>query len=145
VGIFCRSVLRFAALAASAATAGFLIATLSMLFLPKFLNGSLFYAPALAGLVGLGTWHWKQSPDHGGILLLAAGIFAVSLTARGLDLAFCPVNPFGTHFLWHVLNGVVIWLLLECLIVHRSGVQTAHPGQAAQPGGSRASIPRSAN
>jgi hypothetical protein len=38
---------------------------------------------------------------------------------RTFDRALCPFLPFGTHFLWHVLNGLVLFLLLR--IVLRAG------------------------
>jgi hypothetical protein len=44
------------------------------------------------------------------ILFVALGLFAVSLTFRTLDNAVCDTLPLGTHFLWHVLNGCVLYL-----------------------------------
>jgi len=44
------------------------------------------------------------------LLLWAAGLFLLSLTFRSLDLALCASLPHGTHFLWHLLNGVVLVL-----------------------------------
>lgn len=61
-----------------------------------------------------------------GLLVLAAGVFVLSLGARTLDAAICPAFPPGTHFLWHVLNAVMLGLLLVLAIRH-----------APQPGGSR--------
>lgn len=42
-----------------------------------------------------------------GALLLAA-----SISARSLDGALCDLVPFGTHFLWHLLNAVMLgWMI----------------------------------
>jgi hypothetical protein len=54
--------------------------------------------------------------DRAGQRLLAAAlVFALSLTARSLDLSACTLSPIGTHFLWHVLNAVVLYLITTAL------------------------------
>jgi hypothetical protein len=61
------------------------------------------YLPALVGLVGIGAALSRQ-PElrrYGGLLLTAAAVFAVSLTARTLDRPLCAHIPVGTHFVWH--------------------------------------------
>ncbi len=45
-------------------------------------------------------------------MLVTAGIFLVSLAFRTVDVASCGSLPLGTHFLWHVLNAVVLYRLL---------------------------------
>ncbi|XVV05853.1 hypothetical protein ACQPW3_10860 [Actinosynnema sp. CA-248983] len=44
-------------------------------------------------------------------LAVAAGVFVVSLTLRTLDEPLCGVWPSGTHYGWHVLNAVVLYLV----------------------------------
>ena len=46
-------------------------------------------------------------------LSLAALAFAISLTLRTVDIALCPAFPLGTHFAWHILNAVVLYVLLR--------------------------------
>ena len=48
----------------------------------------------------------------------AGGVFALSLGFRTLDAPLCGTLPLGTHFLWHLLNGLMLWLLLRALILH---------------------------
>jgi hypothetical protein len=48
--------------------------------------------------------------------LSATGVFCVSLIFRAIDPAVCPSFPIGTHFLWHVLNGLMVGLLLQLLL-----------------------------
>jgi hypothetical protein len=43
------------------------------------------------------------------------GIFSLSLVARSVDAAICPVFPLGTHFAWHLLNGLVLYLGMRLL------------------------------
>ncbi len=74
--------------------------------------GPAIYLPALLALVVLAPlagrdWRWFAA---------AAGVFAVSLTLRTLDEPVCGSVPIGTHFLWHVLNAVTLWLVSEAII-----------------------------
>lgn len=74
------------------------------------LNGSLAYAPAAAALAIIGVVHWRRFGR--GDMLLTVGVFLASLTARTLDMRVCAAWPLGTHFLWHLLNAVMLYLLL---------------------------------
>ena len=51
------------------------------------------------------------------LLRAAAAVFAVSLTARTLDFAICADYPHGSHWLWHLGNGVVIFLAIKATLV----------------------------
>lgn len=46
-------------------------------------------------------------------LALGAGMLCLSLTARSLDELVCPAVPLGTHFLWHILNGIMLGWMIE--------------------------------
>ena len=86
---------------------------------PGLLNGSGQYAPALIALLALaGLMAWRGHPARGWILA-AALAFTVSLVARTLDLHLCADVPAGTHFIWHLMNGLMVGLLLQALIRHR--------------------------
>jgi hypothetical protein len=41
----------------------------------------------------------------------------VSLTFRTIDIAVCDAFTLGTHFVWHMLNAVVIYILLREAVV----------------------------
>lgn len=43
-------------------------------------------------------------------LLAAAVVFLISIWFRQQDMALCDTYPHGTHFLWHILNAVVLGL-----------------------------------
>lgn len=51
-----------------------------------------------------------------GRLLLAAMVFLVSIWFRQHDLAYCESWSHGLHFLWHILNAVVLGLILSAAI-----------------------------
>ncbi len=55
-------------------------------------------------------------------LLLAGGLFTLSLTLRTLDQPLCSAWPYGLHFLWHLLNATVLGLL--ALAALRAGALT---------------------
>jgi hypothetical protein len=51
-------------------------------------------------------------------------VFLLSFTARTLDAQVCTAFPVGTHFLWHLLNALLLYILVRTAIVH------AAPGAA---------------
>ena len=72
---------------------------------------------ALIVLVGLGLLHRQRREPEPYILLVAAAVFAFSLFFRSIDSAVCPELPLGTHFLWHLLNGVLLYLSMRAWIM----------------------------
>ena len=82
------------------------------------LNGSIFYLPALVALIVVGLLLHERGHRAAPWLLWAAAIFAVSIALRSLDLALCDKvlidgRKVGTHFAWHVLNALALFLLLR--------------------------------
>jgi len=81
-------------------------------YVPRtFLNGSAGYFPALAALIVIG-WLIRERAA-GKALLIAAAAFIASLFFRIIDLDICGAFPTGTHFLWHILNAVVLYAVLR--------------------------------
>ncbi len=78
------------------------------------------YIPALLGLVGMGIAvrgsALAAAKRYGGWLIGAAGVFAVSLTLRTIDQPICASFPTGTHFFWHCLNAVVLYLVAAPIV-----------------------------
>ena len=93
---------------------------LSALAPPRTLNGSIGYLPALVAMVVVARA--TRGPARRG-LELAVMIFTVSLALRTIDLAACETFPVGTHFLWHLLNAVVLYVLLRTAISARLAAQ----------------------
>lgn len=83
----------------------------------RALNGSHAYLPALAATLVIG---WLARARAAGPLILAAGgTLMLSLVFRSIDMAVCPAFPLGSHFLWHLLNAVVLYLLLRAALIDR--------------------------
>ncbi len=78
-------------------------------------DGSTGYAPALGFLAVCGGLLAARGHAAGRALLLATGLFVLSLTFRSLDARLCDSLPLGTHFLWHLLNGAVLAILLVAM------------------------------
>lgn len=96
----------------------FVLMYVSMQLPREWLNGSLEYAPAWLFLLGLGAWHYKNAVRERFGLLAAAGVFTLSLAFRSLDMAVCESLSTGTHFIWHILNGLVLYLTSRAFILN---------------------------
>ena len=108
------------------------LAVLLRVTLAPDIGGSTGYLPPLGALLVVGLWLHARAHPAGTWLLAAAGLFAVSLTFRALDGPLCAAWPIGTHFLWHMLNGAVLGLLLVALVRHgRPARRLAGPARIA--------------
>ena len=96
----------------------FLAAALYGRQFPEILNGSLIYAPALLVIAGLGIYHYRSRRKARGLLLVATTAFLLSVFFRSIDNAVCTQFALGTHFLWHIFNALVIYLVMRALLVN---------------------------
>lgn len=90
-------------------------------------NGSIGYIPALIVLLLVGGMLWGMAHPAGKSLVAAGLIFAVSLFFRTIDRTICDAThvsalggPIGTHFLWHILNAVLLFILVRATIRYGS-------------------------
>lgn len=75
------------------------------------LNGSASYLPAWLMLVIAALAHPTGSARQD--LVKAASLFPISLTFRTLDLPLCEQWSYGTHFLWHIGNALVLFWIVR--------------------------------
>lgn len=89
------------------------------------LNGSEQYIPAVIALLVFG--YALQRRRHPAAAYIWAGgvTFVLSLGFRTLDNALCTALPAGTHFGWHLCNGLLIGLLLLAIIRHGTPLRPA--------------------
>jgi hypothetical protein len=85
------------------------------------LNGSLFYLPAWIALTGMAIYLAVRGHAAAGYLAKASALLALSLVLRTIDIEVCAStqllgSPRGTHPLWHLLNGLVLYALLRAAI-----------------------------
>ncbi len=79
------------------------------------LGGGLY----LSALIGLGVFAALLAVKRDTAwthFAVAGAIFALSLSLRTLDRDVCDYVPVGTHFLWHLLNGLVLYLVSRAAI-----------------------------
>ncbi len=80
------------------------------------LNGSEGYLPPLAALIVIGLALVASGRREAGWSLAGGGVlFGVSLFFRAIDMPLCAEFPLGTHFMWHILNGVLLGFLIYAL------------------------------
>jgi hypothetical protein len=118
-----RRFARFAWPATLAIFMGFYaIAGTLTLLIPDWLreatNGSTGYLPPFLALIVLGLVAVLRGSPAGWYNIAAAGIFVVAVTFRMLDPMVCGVLPIGTHFLWHLLNGLMLGIVLAAIAKH---------------------------
>lgn len=91
------------------------------------LNGSGQYAPALIALAAFAAFAWVRKMSTRNLVLAALLAFLAALVFRSIDLRVCSAVPLGTHFLWHVLNALMIGLVL--MVMLRTDARQAVPKQ----------------
>lgn len=66
----------------------------------------MIYASQIEGEVRRGFW-------------IGAALLALSITWRSLDLRLCEAWPIGTHFIWHLLNALMLGWMIHVYERHR--------------------------
>jgi len=96
---------------------GFAIACWLTQFIPdpyRF-NESVAYVMPIAAIAiiacRLRQLHHASAP----YFLKATLWFSVSLIFRSIDMIMCQTFPIGTHFLWHLCNGVALYFLAKAI------------------------------
>ena len=79
-------------------------------------NGSVVYFPTFAALVAASAYARYVRHPASAFLLGGAALLAVSLVFRSMDNGVCEALPIGTHFVWHLCNGGLLYLLLRAMI-----------------------------
>ncbi|MGR3493878.1 ceramidase domain-containing protein [Citreimonas sp.] len=83
------------------------------------LGGSAAYAPVPLLIYAYALALRRRAPATARGLAVGATILVASLTARTLDAPLCEAIPLGTHFLWHVLNAIMLGWMIVVLRRHR--------------------------
>ena len=118
IWLYARNVIGMRPLFAVASAAAFLLATFLALPFAGVLHGAFVYTPGLIVTLVLGVFHARERRRAARFTLLAAaGVYLAALFFRTIDNEVCPVLPIGTHFLWHLLIGLVTYLAMRPLIL----------------------------
>ncbi|CUH45745.1 ceramidase domain-containing protein [Ruegeria atlantica] len=111
-----RDVWHMRPLAAGIVTALFLpyaAATVPLFQLVPGLGGSAAYAPVPLLILIYAFLLRHRVPDTARGLAIGAMILIASITFRALDEPICGQIPFGTHFMWHILNAIMLGWMIE--------------------------------
>ncbi|MHC0053832.1 ceramidase domain-containing protein [Actibacterium sp. D379-3] len=111
---------RGAALALTAAFIPYAAVTVPLFSRLPGLGSSAGYAPVplLIGVYALLLR--RRAPHTARGLGIGAGLLVLSLTFRTLDLPLCARLPLGTHFLWHLLNAILLGWMIEVYRRHKA-------------------------
>lgn len=90
------------------------------------IGSSAGYLPVLAAIWLSAALLARRAPATGRGLAAGGALLALSLTMRTLDGPLCEALPMGTHFLWHVLNAVLLAFMIG---VWRAHVLAARPAR----------------
>jgi hypothetical protein len=110
--ILCLGLVPSMALTLAFLFAGYGVAPL----LSGVVGSSAGYVPAAVAILAVAAVARRLNREAAGPLALVGAIFVISLAFRTADIPFCPSFPLGTHFVWHCLNAVVLYLLIRTLI-----------------------------
>ncbi|WP_300015690.1 ceramidase domain-containing protein [uncultured Roseobacter sp.] len=76
------------------------------------LGASAGYAPVALLILIYAVLLRTRTPELAQGMAIGAGILILSLTFRTIDIPLCPQFPLGTHFMWHLLNGLMLgWMI----------------------------------
>ncbi len=94
-------------------------------FAPTTLNGTIFYLPTWLMLVAICAYALKRRLTFALELVAVSGLWSLSLLFRTIDFAACDevtigTHFIGTHFIWHLLNAIVLYRLLKILLNPKS-------------------------
>jgi hypothetical protein len=120
IGFYTRRVIKLRVVVIGILLLLFLAAAVYGRQFPHVINGSLVYVPAILVIFVLGMYHYQSQKVGRSLLLSAASIFLLSVFFRSIDNMICTQFVLGTHFLWHILNALVIYLAMRALIVNLS-------------------------
>lgn len=90
--------------------AGMMVPTFSLV---PGLGGSAGYAPVALLIFLYAGFLRNRLPEFARGLAVGAGILVVSLAFRTVDEPVCAAVPLGTHFMWHLLNGLMLGWMIE--------------------------------
>lgn len=87
------------------------------------LGGGGHHLFALAAIAICGAWLVRRPPTRrsGRFLLVASGTYAVAIAVRAFDIPICGSFPLGLHWLWHLIQGATVGLLLAAALAAPCG------------------------
>ncbi|MCC5986032.1 MAG: ceramidase domain-containing protein [Pararhodobacter sp.] len=89
------------------------------------LGSSAGYAPVPLLILLYAALLWRRAPATSRGMAVGAGLLLVSLFFRSIDQAICDAFALGTHFMWHILNAVMLGWMIEVYRRQMAGLTVA--------------------
>lgn len=105
--------------------------TIPLFQLVPGLGGSAAYAPVPLLILIYAVLLRRKAPDTARGLTIGATVLITSITFRSLDTPICGYLPTGTHFMWHILNAVMLGWMIE---VYLRAIRNPSAGAAVAAG-----------
>ena len=86
----------------------------------SLVGDSSFYIVILLHLNLIYFYLLVKKENFNNYILFAGIIFLISIFFRIIDKVYCDINLYGTHFLWHILNSLVLFYLVKFIISNLS-------------------------
>lgn len=130
IWLYTRNVMGKGAGFAALSVGAFLLSAFMVRPIGDALHGAPSYLPGLLVVLVIGLYHAVQQKPSRFTLLIAAGVYFTALFFRTIDLELCHFMTIGTHFIWHTLIGLVLYLAMRSLIL--SLASSADIGEPAE-------------
>ena len=83
------------------------------------LNGSIQYIPTLLTLAALTIISFKTAKDSAKCFFIAVCAITTSVYFRSIDMDICQEIPLGSHYMWHLLNGLGLYFVVKGVLKTR--------------------------
>jgi hypothetical protein len=80
--------------------------------------GGALFIPTILVFIVIGATLKRRGHPAAKAMLGAIAMFFLAFTARSSDMPVCEAFPLGTHFLWHLLNATLLYLLVRLAILN---------------------------
>ena len=84
----------------------------------QFFGSSVQYIPVALLIFIYSALLRKSEPNLSHGLFVGASILCLSIIFRTIDEPFCSISSVGTHFVWHILNAIMLSWMIEILRRH---------------------------
>ena len=81
---------------------------------------SASYIPVALLILAYAALLARRLPETARGLAIGGVILTASITARSIDQPLCAALPMGTHFLWHLMNGLMLGWMIEVYRRHQA-------------------------
>ena len=84
----------------------------------QFFGSSVQYIPVAILIFIYSGLLRKSEPNLSRGLFIGAAILCLSIISRTVDEPLCSILSVGTHFIWHILNAIMLAWMIEILRRH---------------------------